>query len=452
MSQKKRKPRKMFLILLIITLLILPFQVYRLKNRLEFNRRVRALAAEGHPVSITDLQAAYVLPEGVDNAADVYQRAFDAYVEPNETEEEWLPIRGFYEPLEDEPPYPPEVMKAIKTSLASNRKCIELLDQAAQMEHCLFPRIPDNINCNCNYYCGPLKKLTRLLIERNLFYAQTEQTDKLFEAIQTCIELTDCMSKQPVLIDHLVTVGFKADFANSLESCLNLTSFSYEQLTVLQQVFRGMRMNNTETSALINDRGAEIHILRLPAKKMLDFHKFSTLEQILYIPYAFSGLIDKDWVLYLKFYEQWIEISKLPYREQLAKLNKMENDFESYCPLLHPGFWIILPSRKISKINLRVISQLQCAETALAVEQYRLKYHRLPESLDALVPEFIDTVYLDPFDGEPLRYQLREEGGYTIYCIGEDGVDNGGLDQEQLYIQSEGTVTDECDYPFTVKK
>ena len=86
---------------------------------------------------------------------------------------------------------------------------------------------------------------------------------------------------------------------------------------------------------------------------------------------------------------------------------------------------------RVSEINLRAKGGLQTTETALAIERYRLKYNSLPDTLETLVPEFIETVYLDPFDGKPIRYVKLEQGGYMLYTIGEDGIDNGGLDREQ---------------------
>lgn len=447
-----QKREKMYVILIILVLLILPFQVYRLRNRFEFNRRVRALAAEGYPVSRSDLEAAYVLPDGVDNAADVYQKAFDAYFEPNEAEEEWLPIRGYYVPSDKEPPYPPEVMEAIKTSLANNQECLELLDQAAQMEYCLFPRPRSGVGWNGWWYWDSLKIALKLLNERNLLLAQHGQTDELFESIHTCIRLTNTSRIQPLTYDHLSTIVFKGLVAANLQDCLNLTTFNDMQLTNLQQQIH-LQWEDNITTHLINERAANIEIMHLPGPDILEYYKASSFfERSLFRLNTLLGLRDKDTLLMLDFYDKWIEIEQLPFNKQPKQLKNLKNEFNSCFRLFHCALYYALPSFRVSEAYLRIVSQLQCAETALAVERYRLKYQRLPESLEALVPEFIETVYLDPFDGEPLRYQLRDEGGYTIYCIGEDGVDNGGLSQDQMYMQSENADTDECDYPFTVKK
>ena len=41
------------------------------------------------------------------------------------------------------------------------------------------------------------------------------------------------------------------------------------------------------------------------------------------------------------------------------------------------------------------------------------------------MPEFLDVVPLDPFDGKPLRL-LKTADAMTIYSVGEDLADNGG--------------------------
>jgi len=50
---------------------------------------------------------------------------------------------------------------------------------------------------------------------------------------------------------------------------------------------------------------------------------------------------------------------------------------------------------------------------------------RWPESLDELVPAYIDAVPLDPFDEKPLRYKV-EADRIVVYSIGENEVDDGG--------------------------
>jgi len=54
----------------------------------------------------------------------------------------------------------------------------------------------------------------------------------------------------------------------------------------------------------------------------------------------------------------------------------------------------------------------------VALEQYRRDHERLPESLDALVPEYLPEVPPDPFCGAPMRYEITD-GGYRLYSAAE---------------------------------
>jgi hypothetical protein len=53
----------------------------------------------------------------------------------------------------------------------------------------------------------------------------------------------------------------------------------------------------------------------------------------------------------------------------------------------------------------------------VACRFYEIRHGRLPETLDALVPEFLSEVPRDPFDGKPFRYL---PGKAVVYSIGED--------------------------------
>lgn len=64
--------------------------------------------------------------------------------------------------------------------------------------------------------------------------------------------------------------------------------------------------------------------------------------------------------------------------------------------------------------------------TALALERYRVEKGEYPTTLDALVPAYVREVPRDAMDREPLRYRM-EGGRYTLWSIGLNGVDDGGV-------------------------
>jgi hypothetical protein len=64
--------------------------------------------------------------------------------------------------------------------------------------------------------------------------------------------------------------------------------------------------------------------------------------------------------------------------------------------------------------------------TALALERYRLRHERYPESLADLTSELLNTLPADFMDGQPLRYRVTDDGHFLLYSVGLDCVDNGG--------------------------
>lgn len=69
-------------------------------------------------------------------------------------------------------------------------------------------------------------------------------------------------------------------------------------------------------------------------------------------------------------------------------------------------------------------------QTAIALHRYQLQAGRYPESLDALVPEFLDALPIDLFSDEPLIYR-REGDGFVLYSVGPNFIDDGGVTAEK---------------------
>ena len=78
-------------------------------------------------------------------------------------------------------------------------------------------------------------------------------------------------------------------------------------------------------------------------------------------------------------------------------------------------------AKKVSRDEFAVSS----AKVGVAAELYRRKTGRRPESLGVLVPEFLPSVPVDPFDhGAPLKYDA-ERG--IVWTVGPDRDFNGEM-------------------------
>lgn len=93
------------------------------------------------------------------------------------------------------------------------------------------------------------------------------------------------------------------------------------------------------------------------------------------------------------------------------------------------------------------LAYMRVVQTALAIERWRLAHNgRLPDSLTDLVPGYLPTIPLDPFDEKPLRYKKSAQG-YVVYSIGPDLIDDGG--KERTYPAKE---SDHYDIVFSIAR
>jgi hypothetical protein len=83
---------------------------------------------------------------------------------------------------------------------------------------------------------------------------------------------------------------------------------------------------------------------------------------------------------------------------------------------------------------VREETQSEMILAAIAIKRYQLRQGRLPETLAALVPEFLREVPRDWFNGQPLHYRPNADGTFLLYSVGEDGKDDGGNPRSRISV------------------
>ena len=96
---------------------------------------------------------------------------------------------------------------------------------------------------------------------------------------------------------------------------------------------------------------------------------------------------------------------------------------------------MILPATKqMDNAFQRFLGRQATLEVLLAAQAYRRDKGEFPENLDALVPEYMEAVPLDPCDRSGGRLLYRRDSPTTavVWSVGEDGTDNdGAIEAEQ---------------------
>jgi hypothetical protein len=96
-----------------------------------------------------------------------------------------------------------------------------------------------------------------------------------------------------------------------------------------------------------------------------------------------------------------------------------EKESNPFIQALFPGL------QAIGRATFRTKGQQEATFAAIAVYRFQKRNGSLPKSLAELKDEYLHDLPIDQFDGQPLRYQ-RKDDGFILYSIGYDRADDGG--------------------------
>jgi hypothetical protein len=145
--------------------------------------------------------------------------------------------------------------------------------------------------------------------------------------------------------------------------------------------------------------------------------------------WAFAGLANNVRPAALSAATRTVEIAKRPL-EELEPAVKDQFRADNIKEVQFLARTYVLPrlekiSRELSTSQVRSQAELRCTIAALAAERHRRAHGSWPPSLAALVPDYLETVPLDPYDGQPMRFRQLFDG-VVIYSIGPDRQDHDG--------------------------
>jgi hypothetical protein len=124
-------------------------------------------------------------------------------------------------------------------------------------------------------------------------------------------------------------------------------------------------------------------------------------------------------------YEGLEKIAGEPYFAQAA----FHENFMRMIEAMPERKWLLkmlLPNYQTAFLKEAALESIMMTmRTGLACKLYKNKTGRYPENLEALLPEYLTEIPVDPFTGQPLVYKI-ENGRLLIYSLGSNGKDDGG--------------------------
>jgi hypothetical protein len=79
-----------------------------------------------------------------------------------------------------------------------------------------------------------------------------------------------------------------------------------------------------------------------------------------------------------------------------------------------------------TRLTVETLAVVRSTTTAVAISRYHHPNKKLPDSLDDILPKYIESIPLDPFTGKPLFY-IHDGQSYTVYCTGYNRINDSGV-------------------------
>lgn len=316
----------------------------------------------------------------------------------------------------------------------------EIADVAAARPQCRFPiQYQKGFACQLPHLSS-LLRAARVLQVRALAELNASQTAAAFNDIRLMLRLGNSFETEPLLISLLVRISFNNLALQPVWEGLADHRWNDAQLQQLQRDFTAINLMNHLAAAFHGERCMDKwcldELLNNPRTMFMitgegggNNHSSEVL---------LARLIPSGWIYFNclnvdLFYQQRILpcIDSHVGRMDPARCEKIEKDLMRGKPHAIP--YHVLECLMVPAIASVFVkggfaqTAIQSATLACALERYRLANGKLPEKLDALVPQFIAQLPHDVIDGQPLRYRLAGIDGFVLYSIGWNQKDDGGV-------------------------
>ncbi len=403
----------LLVVFLIILMTLLGIWIFSQRS---LNIKLEALRDQGLPTNLTEVNEYYSIPEGTIDSTELWLKAFDAI------ESAGLVALGKDLPFIGQGTRPKagekwdQFDKAKQLVNDFNSK-LKLIHEAAEAGGQI--RFPFDFTLMSLDTMKTLNKVRNaasflsLAVEVSVYSGDCESAMK---CTQSLLLLTNALQNEVSTLSVLTNNALFAIGVDRLELILSECYLSDAQLRNLQELIMGVDFRDSITRALVAERA-----FNLTSVEMVSLPTLKTANK-LYVLNHFEKIFatfDKPWIASLQLLKQC--------DQKFA--NRLSGTVISY-PIFTATYltgWhkIFIHS------SMEVSARQRCINATLAAKRFQLMNGSFPQSLveiphDLLTPdEFSQELLIDPFDGKPLRFKLKENR-LLIYSVGENQIDDGG--------------------------
>jgi hypothetical protein len=422
---KRRRIGRMLCIYLGLVA-VLPLVAYFVWSGLSYRRIQAELArirAAGEPANAAELETFYRLPQGavettglwLSGAGPLDTPAFNAAAKG-------LPIVGESQGQIPLPGEPWGDLTAAEKLLQDYAPQLAQLHEAARLGG--QARYPTDFEAGIGMllpHVQQLRSAARLLALEAHVRAHRGDAAGAADSLDAIFKLSGSLEREPLLISQRVRMAIATVGRQEMLKLLPAARFSDEDLARLQADLHTARNSQGTQHGMLGER-----VLGMEA-----FNDPNTAAVIGVPRLAHFGR-HQDLVNYLEMMGRFVEASKQTPQQAQKSAIEIESELKAIVggSVLTKVNYIltalVVPAvSKVIEADLRNIAQNDAAGAVLAAERFRRQYGRLPDKLEQLTPEYLPRIPLDPYNGQPLRFQVAGNE-LVIYSVGADLQDHGG--------------------------
>ncbi len=253
--------------------------------------------------------------------------------------------------------------------------------------------------------------------------------------------------KPETLVESMINVAITGLFVNTIAEGFRLHAWQEPQLVALQEQLKGISLSRWVAESFREEPVWAAYLFESnPPRKLADMvynsdpsgkptTTWNLLKEplYLYLEFAPRGWMYQSLVKLVSLEPRPAEgfdvehgtISPLVFSEAASNVDKFFAHPSPFKTLVRIGIPNFTRAAQTTAYNQTLANE---GQIACALERYRLANGVYPETLDALVPQFIEKLPHDIIGGQPLHYRRTVDGKFLLYSIGWDETDDGGAD------------------------
>jgi hypothetical protein len=296
-----------------------------------------------------------------------------------------------------------------------------------------------------------VRNVAQVLAQRAKCDLLLGQPDKALQELTLLHDMCRLLEAAPTgkpmtLVAAMINVAVTGLYVDTIAYGFQNHAWQEPQLTALQTQLKEINLTPFLMEAFQSEQASECHFFEtMPQPKIssLFFHErfpgdkltfrifLMRLKNLVDLTSGPHGWIYQNMVTIAKFNQGVIDCIDLTNNLVMPqKIDNVQHELEMLEK--HHGPYTFLAAIAIPNCakawqtdahNQTLVNE---AQISCALECFHLVHGNYPETLDALVPQFIEKLPHDVIGGQPLHYRRTEGGKFLLYSVGWNETDDGG--------------------------